>query len=127
MRLEVLVKGITVPSSFERCGRFRKVGEVLSWSFAVHCMYRAQTNTYKRLARPVLVYMVLRPLGALFVRLHVVPSVATPIVHEQPPPRIVGEGLFATLWNVEWRVQFCELAGRHEHGGSREAAAEANI
>ena len=80
----------------------------------------SRTNTYKRLTRPVLVYMVLRPLVALFVRLQVVPSVATPIVHEQPPPRIVGERLFATLWNVERRVQFCELSGRHKDSGSTE-------
>ena len=80
----------------------------------------SRTNTHKRLTRPVLVYMVLRPLVALFVRLQVVPSVATPIVHEQPPPRIVGERLFATLWNVERRVQFCELSGRHKDSGSTE-------
>jgi len=119
MRLEVLVKGVAVPSSFKRCGRFRKVGEVLSWSFTVHCMYRARTNTYKRLTGPVLVYMILRPLVALFVRLQVVPGVATTIAHEQPPPRIVGEGLFSRRWNIKRRVQSWELAGRHECGGSR--------
>lgn len=119
MRLEVLVKRITIPSSFKWCSRFRKSGEVLPGSFAVHRMYRARTNTHKGLTRPVLVYMVLGPLGAPFVRLQVVPSVATSIVYKQPPPRIVSKGLFARHWNVEWRVQFCELAGRHADGGFR--------
>lgn len=30
MRLEVLVKGVTIPSSFQRSSRFGKIGEVLS-------------------------------------------------------------------------------------------------
>lgn len=110
MRLEVLVKGITIPRGFQRCGRFRQGGEVLSGSVAVH---RETTRTYKRLTRPVLVYIVLRPLFALFVGPHVVPSMTAAIVDEQPPPRIVGKGLFSRLWNVEGRVEFCEVGGRH--------------
>ena len=53
MQLEVLVKGITIPSSFERlgCGHFQKVREVLSW--AVHCMYHTQMNTYVKEADPL--------------------------------------------------------------------------
>ena len=46
MQLEVPVKGIIIPSGFKQlgCGRFQKVREVLSW--AVHCMYHTQMNTY---------------------------------------------------------------------------------
>jgi hypothetical protein len=56
---------------------------------------------YQGNSQPEFVYRILRPPLAFLVSLQIMPSMATAVVHEQSPARVVSKRLVARMWDVQ--------------------------
>jgi len=92
MRLKVLIECIPITGSIQGVFRLREVWQVLFETKGLCSSKKKMDGTYEWNPNPVLVYIILGPFVALFICLKIVPGVSSSVVHEQPPPAIVGEG-----------------------------------